>query len=70
MSKSYFLKFLCREPTIWLSAKKSVSGVFFLRVFLLALGKQASLLGVFYLTLGKAFFAESFLFGSRQIHEL
>jgi hypothetical protein len=42
------------------------------RVFCFALGKEASLsrvfslLGVFYFALGKAFFTESFLFGSRQ----
>jgi hypothetical protein len=41
-------------------------------VFCFALGKEASLsrvfslLGVFYFALGKAFFTESFLFGSRQ----
>jgi hypothetical protein len=46
------------------------------RVFNLALGKEASVpsvfsvLGVFYFTLGKAFFAESFLFSSRHRNEL
>jgi hypothetical protein len=41
-------------------------------VFFIALGKEASLpnvfslSGVFYFALGKAFFAESFLFCSRQ----
>jgi hypothetical protein len=42
----------------------------------LALGKEASvpsvfsLPGVFYLALGKTFFAENFLFSSQQINEL
>jgi hypothetical protein len=49
---------------------------FFAESFLIALGKEASLPNVFslprvfYLALGKAFFVESFLFGSRQRAEL
>jgi hypothetical protein len=52
------------------------SGFFFAESFLIALGKEASLPNVFslprvfYLALGKAFFVESFLFGSRQRAEL
>jgi hypothetical protein len=48
----------------------------FPRAFHLAPGKEASvssvfsLPGVLYLALGKAFFAESFLFSSRQKNEL
>jgi hypothetical protein len=51
---------------IWHSAKKPLPSVFF------TLGKETSLPSVFYLTLGKAFFAECrgfaecFLFGTRQ----
>jgi hypothetical protein len=76
--KKFFLKFLCGEPKNWLSAKKIFAKCFFFAESFVfgSLDKEASvpsifcLPGVFYLSLGKAFFVKSFLFSSRQRNEL
>jgi hypothetical protein len=61
-SKSNFLKFLCRELAIWLSAKKSVPSVLFFAESFFVGSRQTSLFAESF------FFAGSFLFGSRQSH--
>jgi hypothetical protein len=72
-----FFKFLCQEPAVWLSAKKSVPSVYFFAESFFVGSRQRShfdecffFTESFYLALGKAFFAESFLFDSRQRREL
>jgi hypothetical protein len=75
--KVIFKIFLPRAKKIALGKEICAECLFLCReFFLFALGKEVtltsifSLPGVFYFALGKAFFAESFLFDSRQRCEL